>query len=167
MYKVIFISFCVDGDGHVLLPSTTNQIQVLVKQAHMLAFDVVFSQLKQKLIEIPKLKVQEITIGLFLVIITHTLSLPFYFSFSFFLSLSLSLSFSFSFSLCPTFLSPPPFSLSHKVWSRSTSSPLESPQALTDDLPSFSLSPLTYITEVITSPIGYLCFYIFLVHIIV
>ncbi|XP_019849814.1 PREDICTED: conserved oligomeric Golgi complex subunit 7-like [Amphimedon queenslandica] len=79
-----------NGDGHVLLPATTNQIQVLVKQAHTLAFDVVFSQLKQKLIEIPKLK----------------------------------------------------------VWSRSTSSPLESPQALTDDLPSFSLSPLTYITEI-------------------
>ena len=163
MYKVIFISFCVDGDGHVLLPSTTNQIQVLVKQAHMLAFDVVFSQLKQKLIEIPKLKVQEITIGLFLAIITHSLFL----FISLFLSSSFSLSLSFSFSLCPTFLSPPPFSLSHKVWSRSTSSPLESPQALTDDLPSFSLSPLTYITEVITSPIGYFCFYIFLAHIIV
>lgn len=30
-------------------------------------------------------------------------------------------------------------------------SPLESPRALTDNLPSFSLSPLPYITEVIAS----------------
>ena len=29
-------------------------------------------------------------------------------------------------------------------------SPLESPRALTDDLPSFSLSPLPYITEVVS-----------------
>ena len=34
------------------------------------------------------------------------------------------------------------------MWERGASSPLESPQALMDDLPSFSLSPLTYITEV-------------------
>lgn len=40
-----------------MLPSANNQIQILVKNAHVLAFDVVFAQLKQKLLEIPKLKV--------------------------------------------------------------------------------------------------------------
>ena len=35
-----------------------------------------------------------------------------------------------------------------QVWSTGIISPLESPRALTDDLPSFSRSPLAYITEV-------------------
>ena len=35
-----------------------------------------------------------------------------------------------------------------QVWETGVTSPLESPRALTDDLPSFSLSPLPYITEV-------------------
>lgn len=36
----------------------------------------------------------------------------------------------------------------HKVWATGASSPLNSPRALSDDLPQFSLSPLPYITEV-------------------
>ena len=47
---------------------------------------------------------------------------------------------------------PPPLSLSPtfctQIWETGVVSPLESPRALTDDLPSFSLSPLPYITEV-------------------
>lgn len=39
---------------------------------------------------------------------------------------------------------PPPI----QVWETGVMSPLESPRAITDDLPSFSLSPLPYITEV-------------------
>ncbi len=35
-----------------------------------------------------------------------------------------------------------------QVWRSEGGAPLESPRALTDDLPSFSLSPLPYITEV-------------------
>ncbi|CAI8022795.1 Conserved oligomeric Golgi complex subunit 7 [Geodia barretti] len=35
-----------------------------------------------------------------------------------------------------------------KVWETGVVSPLESPRALTDDLPSFTLSPLPYITEI-------------------
>lgn len=35
-----------------------------------------------------------------------------------------------------------------QVWKTGLSSPLESPRALSDDLPQFSLSPLSYITEV-------------------
>lgn len=58
-FIVQFLKFCTpaDGEGYSLLPSANNQIQVLVKNAHVLAFDVVFAQLKQKLLEIPKLKV--------------------------------------------------------------------------------------------------------------
>ena len=35
-----------------------------------------------------------------------------------------------------------------KIWETGIATPLESPRAITDDLPSFSLSPLPYITEV-------------------
>lgn len=38
-----------------------------------------------------------------------------------------------------------------QIWETGVVSPLESPRGLTDDLPSFSLSPLPYITEVTTS----------------
>lgn len=88
-----------------------------MKNAHVLAFDVVFAQLKQKLLEIPKLKV-------YIEPILHLVLLLFF------------------------FLPFPLYLIFIEVWERGASSPLESPQALMDDLPSFSLSPLTYITEV-------------------
>lgn len=40
-----------------------------------------------------------------------------------------------------------------QVWETGVASPLESPRAITDDLPSFSLSPLPYITEVFVASI--------------
>ena len=88
-----------------------------MKNAHVLAFDVVFAQLKQKLLEIPKLKVYIEPILHLVLLLLFFLPFPLYLIFI-------------------------------EVWERGASSPLESPQALMDDLPSFSLSPLTYITEV-------------------
>ena len=41
-----------------LFISLTNQIQSLNEQAHTFAFDILFSQLKQKLSKVPRLKVR-------------------------------------------------------------------------------------------------------------
>ena len=51
--------YIVIGGGECdLFASLTNQIQSLNEQAHTFAFDILFSQLKQKLSKVPRLKVR-------------------------------------------------------------------------------------------------------------
>ena len=82
-------------------------MQSLNEQTHTFAFDILFSQLKQKLSNVPHLKVSQSS-NTSLLLLDQKLVM--------------------------------------QVWETGVSSPLESPRALTDDLPSFSLSPLPYIT---------------------
>ena len=105
-----------------MLVSTTNRIHSLNEQAHTFAFDILFARLKQKLANIPRLRVRVI----------HMPS-----SLGMRLKLGLNI------------FSPPTHTSTHQVWETGVTTPLESPRAITDDLPSFSLSPLPYITEVV------------------
>lgn len=56
---IFSLSFCIFiGGGECgLFVSLTNQMQSLNEQAHTFAFDILFSQLKQKLSKVPQLKV--------------------------------------------------------------------------------------------------------------
>ena len=59
MYMYNILTLYAPGGGEwPLLVSTTNRIHSLNEQAHTFAFDILFARLKQKLANIPRLRVR-------------------------------------------------------------------------------------------------------------
>lgn len=59
----MFIIIITAGGGECpLFVSLSSQLQSLNEQAHIFAFDILFSQLKQKLCKVPHLKVSVVVI---------------------------------------------------------------------------------------------------------
>lgn len=73
-YCTDILTLYVPGGGEwPLLVSTTNRIHSLNEQAHTFAFDILFARLKQKLTNIPRLRVRVLRMQCGLSIITRPL----------------------------------------------------------------------------------------------